>query len=163
MPTTRTPVPSKGTTIEYNVDVAATPTDPGWLSLGCIQAPEGVGGVTTELAEHRCLDASERFVTKYPTGFTMGDDLRVRVLYTGKKMKTLRDFQLALNPLLWRTKYPKEVIDGVVQTTAATDGAQYYIQKAVPIFDSDGKAIQIELTLGAKSEPIFTEGVPSGS
>lgn len=154
------PVPSKGILLQYNTDLAATPSDPDWTTLGCIVRVNNIGGLVVETAEHRCLDQDEDFVAIYPTGFKTSEAADLGISYTGAKYKLLRDKVNEVDsvPWLWRLTFPKERIAGVLQSAAATEVWEAYVTRATPNFPDDGSEITINVTLAPSSKPVFTEG-----
>jgi hypothetical protein len=157
----QTPIPSKGLTIEYDALLTATPTDAGWTAVSCVQRVTGMGGVMREMAEHRCLDQGIDFVAKYPTGYRTAEDISFTFSYTGKKYTFLRSLVALKVPYLWRLRFPAEIIDGVAQTTRATEAVEAYAVSAKPNFPDDGKECTIELTLSPSKEGVFVEGTPA--
>lgn len=156
------PLPSKGILLQYNDDLAALDADPDWTTLGCILRVGSLGGLRVETAEHRCLDQSDDFVTKYPTGFKTSDDAQLSISYTGAKYKVLRDKVNEADAVewLWRLTFPKERIAGVLQSVAATEKWKAFLTSAMLNFPDDGSEISIEVTLSPNSKATFTEGTP---
>lgn len=154
------PTPSKGISIEYNTDLAALDADPDWITLGCIKRVTGAGGLRIELEEHRCLDASDDFVGRFPTGFKTSEDMVLTVSWTTAKYGAVRaivDAVVSL-PHLFRLTFTKEIVTGVLQTVASKEKWQGYFVQAMPAFPENGGEITFDITISPNSKPAFTAG-----
>lgn len=162
-------VSSRGLLLQYSETIAAQalagtapnqyyePGEPGdgtFVTLGCVKDVPNLANVQQEMAEHRCLDITEPFVAKFPTGFLMSEDTTVRIAFAKALYNTLDGFVKSHKHLTFRLKYAYLASE----TTPSQSVRTGYIQSLSDVVNSDGTEVDCTLTVSWSSLPKFTQG-----
>lgn len=155
-------LPSAGLTLEYSLTVAVNgttqqATEPGdgtFVLIGCVKDVPNAGNVSQDMSEHKCLDATETFIQKFPTGFLKSEDTTVKIGFAKAIYNTLEGLVVAGTQVCIRLKYSKLPSE----TTPSKGVRNCYIEKISDMVKGDGTEVEADFTLCWTTLPKFTAG-----
>lgn len=160
---------ARGLILSYSTTIAAqvltgsapnqyyVPGDPGdgaFTTIGCIKDVPNFDNIAVEMSEHRCLDDTEKFVAKFPTGFMTSEDTTIKVAFAKALYSTLKALAIAGTELTLKLTYAKLPSE----TNASKSLRTGYITNITDMVPGDGKEVDANISIAWSRASLFTSG-----